>query len=76
MVQRTVDELGRIILPAEMRNVLGINTKSVLNVTLADGKIILQNAVQCCKLCGSSANVIQTDKGTVCMECVGGIKKL
>ncbi len=76
MVQRAVDELGRIVLPAEMRNVLGVNTKTIMNVILADGEIVLQKADPCCKLCGSSVNVIQTDRGCVCAECVDTIKRL
>jgi len=38
---RTVDELGRIVLPVAIRNALGIDATDVLEVTERNGEIIL-----------------------------------
>jgi len=42
--ERKVDELGRIVLPRPFRELLNIQEKDVLNVTLQDGVIILAPA--------------------------------
>ena len=75
MVQRTVDELGRIVLPVEMRKRMGINEKSILDIKLIDGKMILENTSQYCKMCCSTKSIFQTDKGPVCKNCVNNIIK-
>ena len=38
---RMVDELGRIVLPADIRRVLGIREKDSLTVSMKDGSIVL-----------------------------------
>ena len=44
--ERKVDELGRIVLPRPFRELLNIQEKDVLTVTLQDGVIILAPAKQ------------------------------
>ena len=39
---RAVDELGRIVLPYELRKSLGINEKDKLEISTSDGNIILK----------------------------------
>ena len=39
---RTVDELGRIVLPYEVRETLGINAKDMLEISIVDGNIVLK----------------------------------
>ena len=41
---RKIDSLGRIVLPLEMRRVLGLETGSALHMELKDGCIILRPA--------------------------------
>ena len=41
-VIRKVDELGRIVIPKELRDVLGIQIKSPLEIFVEADKIILQ----------------------------------
>lgn len=39
---RTVDELGRVVLPYDLRISLGINEKDKLEISTIDGNIILK----------------------------------
>jgi transcriptional pleiotropic regulator of transition state genes len=41
-IVRKVDELGRIVLPIELRRSLGIDVKDSLEIFVDDGKIILK----------------------------------
>jgi transcriptional pleiotropic regulator of transition state genes len=39
---RRLDEVGRITLPAEMRDLLGFGYRELLEITLVDNKLIIQ----------------------------------
>lgn len=69
---RNVDELGRIVLPAEARAELG--KPKTVNITLEGKQLIITAAVPLCKLCGSEINV-NNDVG-VCSSCIERIKQL
>lgn len=43
-MQRKVDELGRIVLPAEMREQLHISEKDTLDITVQGNTIVLAKA--------------------------------
>lgn len=43
-MNRNIDNLGRIVIPAEMRKELGIDAGSNLNIELIDNKIVITNA--------------------------------
>ncbi len=69
---RMIDELGRIVIPAEARKQLGLHPKKVLILTILSDKIILENPKPCCKLC-SSADKIDKRFG-ICSACLNKIK--
>ncbi|SHN37592.1 MULTISPECIES: AbrB/MazE/SpoVT family DNA-binding domain-containing protein [Gracilibacillus] len=41
-IVRKVDELGRVVIPIELRRTLGINEKDALEIYVDDERIILQ----------------------------------
>ncbi|MDT2046595.1 AbrB family transcriptional regulator [Priestia aryabhattai] len=45
-IVRKVDELGRVVIPVEMRRVLGINIKDPLEIFVKDGEITLKRFEQ------------------------------
>ena len=45
---RKVDELGRIVLPAEIRQSMGINVRDALEIFTDEGRIILQKYEPSC----------------------------
>ena len=51
-MKKKVDNLGRIILPAEVRRDLGIQVGEELNLDVDDGKIILSRQSSKCAICG------------------------
>lgn len=68
-IVRKVDELGRIVLPKELRRTLGIGEKDPMGI-YTDGKgIILRKYAPGCAFCGS-VNGIRYIHGTpVCGAC-------
>ncbi len=71
---RKIDNMGRIVLPAEYRKKTGMTDLSEVKITEFDGKIIIEKLNPKCKICGSEENV--NAEMSVCEECIAKIKKL
>lgn len=69
-IVRKVDELGRIVLPIELRRTLDIAERDELEIYLEDDKVILRKYEPSCIFCGSSHALITYQGKNVCMECV------
>ena len=67
---RKVDDLGRIVLPIELRRVLDISERDELEIYMENDRIILQKFEPACLFCGSSRNLIMYRDKNVCQECV------
>ncbi len=67
---RKVDELGRIVLPVEMRRMLDIAERDELEIYLEKDCIILQKFEESCIFCGSTRGLITYRRKVVCQECI------
>ena len=72
---RKVDELGRIVLPAEIRQSMDINVRDALEIFTDDGRIILQKYQPSCIFCNNADNIIYFNNKRVCTECLELLKK-
>lgn len=52
-VVRRVDDLGRIVIPMELRRSLGIQIKDPLSISVDNGRVVLQKYAEACVICGS-----------------------
>jgi|LSQX01.3.fsa_nt_gb transcriptional pleiotropic regulator of transition state genes len=74
---RKIDELGRIVLPAEMRFKLHLENEDAVNIECVDEKIILSKAKPTCVICHSSENeLLSINHEFICSECTQKIKSL
>lgn len=74
-IVRKVDELGRIVLPIELRRTLDVSIKDSLEIYVDGSQIILKKYVPACIFCGSAKDM-ETVKGkNVCQKCLSEIKK-
>ena len=73
ITERKIDELGRIVLPAEIRQKLGITVKSAIGIYEDNGKIVLCKAEPSCRLCGGT-DAVNTELH-ICSDCIAEIKK-
>ena len=53
-VVRKIDELGRIVLPSELRRVFGIREGDELEISVDGDKVILQKRQDLCLFCGAA----------------------
>lgn len=69
-IVRRVDELGRIVLPIELRRTLNISEKDSLEIYVDDDSIILKKYEPCCIFCGESKDVFVFKGKNVCPKCI------
>lgn len=70
-VVRKIDELGRIVLPSELRRVFGIREGDELEISVDGEKIILNKRLDLCLFCSSGENLIEYKDRRVCRNCAG-----
>lgn len=74
-IVRKIDELGRVVLPIELRRTLGIAEKDAVEIYIEEDMIILKKYEPACIFCGNARD-IQVHKGkNICSACLKDIKK-
>lgn len=73
-VVRRVDELGRIVLPIEIRKVLDIKHKDALELFMDGDRIVLQKYMPACIFCENTEDVIFFGGKRICSECIKQLK--
>jgi transcriptional pleiotropic regulator of transition state genes len=74
-IVRKVDQLGRIVLPMELRRVLDIKETDPLEIYTEDDTIILKKYTPDCILCGDNDNHLVNFKGKmICKSCLKDLK--
>ncbi len=69
-IVRKVDELGRIVLPIELRRKFDIEVKDSLEIYTENDSIILKKYEPACIFCGDATNVINYNGKNICPECI------
>ena len=71
---RKVDELGRIVLPSEIRQNMDINVKDPLEIFVENDRIILKKYQPSCFFCTNADNFVYFNGKRICAECLEKIK--
>jgi len=75
-IVRKVDELGRIVIPKELRTTLNIEEKDSLEIYVDGEHIILKKYEPACIFCANAKDV-QVYKGkNICPSCLNELKNL
>ena len=74
-IVRKVDELGRIVLPIELRRTLDIAEKDSLEIYVEGSTIMLKKYEPACIFCGDAKNVINYRGKNICSSCLEDLKK-
>lgn len=70
---RRVDELGRVVIPIELRNKFDIKEKDQIEIYVDGTSIVLKKFEQNCIFCGNSKNLIQFKDKLICEKCSNNI---
>ena len=68
-IVRTMDGLGRIVIPVELRRTLEVSEGDALEIFSEDNTIILRKYLPSCIFCGNSRDVSTYTGHNVCPAC-------
>ncbi len=76
-IVRKVDELGRIVLPKELRVTLNIHEKDPLEIFVdEDNRIVLQKYEPACIFCNGMNGIINFGGHNICRDCLQKLAKV
>jgi transcriptional pleiotropic regulator of transition state genes len=70
---RKIDDLGRIVLPAETRRLFNIHEGDQLEISVENGAIALRKLEATCVFCGSTEDVGEFLGRGICGVCRGKV---
>lgn len=74
-IVRKVDELGRVVLPIELRRTLNIAERDALEIYVDSEHIILKKYEPACIFCGNAKDVAIYKNKNICSDCLEELKK-
>lgn len=74
-IVRRVDELGRIVLPIELRRNFNINVRDSLEIYVEGDTIVLKKYEPACIFCGEVNNIVNFQGKNVCPKCIADMQK-
>ena len=69
-IVRRVDELGRVVLPIELRRTLDIELRNPLEIYVEGDMVILKKYEPACIFCGEAKDVSDFKGKNICAHCV------
>lgn len=75
-IVRKVDELGRIVLPIELRRTLEIAERDSLEIYVEGTTIILKKYEPACIFCNDAKDVVNYKGRNICRKCLEEMKKI
>ena len=72
---KRIDNLGRIVIPKEIRQKLEIKTGDAFDISVEDGLIVLEPSNKKCFSCGTCDNLAQCGNVILCIDCAKRISE-
>lgn len=73
---RRVDELGRVVIPIEIRNQFNIAEKDPIEIYVDGSSIILKKFEPNCIFCGNTQDLLNYNDKLICGKCAKKISNL
>ncbi|MCL2033457.1 MAG: AbrB/MazE/SpoVT family DNA-binding domain-containing protein [Oscillospiraceae bacterium] len=74
-IVRKIDELGRIVIPKELRLTLNIDERAPMEIFVKENQIILMKHEPSCIFCGSDEGNSEFKGKNICKSCISDIAK-
>jgi len=75
-IMRKIDDLGRIVIPKELRTVMDIKVGESVTFFTDDCQLIVRKYEPGCIFCGNAKNIVEFKGKMVCPRCMQGLVKL
>ena len=73
-ITRQVDEVGRIVLPIELRELMGIEKHDLVEIFTENDTIMLRKYTPACIFCDSADNTINFKGKIICEHCLKALR--
>ena len=74
-IVRQVDDLGRIVIPKELRKTMNIKRKDPMEIFVEENNIIFSKYKKGCLFCGEMGDTFEFKRVTICKKCLEKINK-
>lgn len=75
-IVRRVDELGRVVIPIELRNKFNISEKDPIEIYVDGSSIILKKYEQNCIFCGNTKKLLDYKGKLLCSKCAKQLSEM
>ena len=72
---RNTDELGRIVIPKELRDIFEIKEKDPIEILVNDNSIVLKKYEKSCIFCDTTKKLTKFKNKLICHKCMESITK-
>lgn len=72
---KIVDELGRLIIPHELRKTMNIDIQDPIEVYIENNKIIIKKYIPSCVFCGENTHNINYMGRSICKNCLSEMRE-
>jgi len=69
-IVRRVDELGRIVIPIELRRTMDIDLRDSVEIYMDGNSIVLKKKKDACVFCGETDDLEKVKGASVCKNCI------
>ncbi|MBR7143037.1 MAG: AbrB/MazE/SpoVT family DNA-binding domain-containing protein [Clostridia bacterium] len=74
-IVRGLDELGRVVLPIELRRTMDISPRDSVEIYVDGDKIVLKKYEPTCIFCGSGKDVVAFKDRNICASCLKELRR-
>lgn len=73
-IVRKIDNLGRVVLPIELRRVFDLDKDDPVEIFVDDNYVMLKKYQPACLFCGDAKDVLNFKGKNICTHCLDEIK--
>ncbi|MDX6547259.1 MAG: AbrB family transcriptional regulator, transcriptional pleiotropic regulator of transition state [Gaiellales bacterium] len=73
-VVRRIDELGRIVIPVEIRKRFGIRDRDPLEISVQGDSVVLTRPIDRCVFCSSLDDLTAFHERSICAACMSDLR--
>ncbi len=75
-IVRQLDQLGRIVIPKELRNTYDLREKDSIQIFVEGEDIILRKYQPACIVCNDATDIVVFERKNICRNCLNKLKEL